>query len=53
MEREKVKSIIKAAQIYGVAETTLRNQLTGIKPQSETRANGHKLTPIKEETLIK
>jgi hypothetical protein len=44
---------LKAAQIYGVPETTLCERLTGIKLRSETRANGHKLTTIKEESLIK
>jgi hypothetical protein len=52
-KEKKVKSKLKAAQIYGVPETTLREQLAGIKPRSETRANGHKLTTIKEETLVK
>lgn len=34
-------------------ESTLINRLNGINPRSETRANGHKLTVIEEEVLIK
>ena len=52
-KEKRVKSKLRAMQIYGIALTTLCKRLTGIKSQSETRANGHKLTPIKEETLIK
>jgi hypothetical protein len=52
-KEKKVKSKLKAAQIYGVPETTLREQLAGIKPRSETHANSHKLTTIKEESLVK
>lgn len=52
-KEKKVKSKLKAAQIYSVPETTLREQLASIKPQSETHTNSHKLTTIKEESLIK
>ena len=53
---KKKKSQIKSksyTDIYNVAKTTLCEWLTGIKPQSETRTNGYKLTPIEEETLVK
>ena len=52
-KEKRVKSKLRAAQIYGVPLTTLRKRLTGIKSRSETRVNGHKLTPIEEETLVK
>lgn len=53
MERQKVQSKLKAAQIYGVSESSLRKRLNGIKPRTETRANGHKLTEYEEEVLVK
>jgi hypothetical protein len=52
-KEKKVKSKLKAAEIFSVPESTLREQLAGIKPRSETRANGHKLTAIEEESLVK
>jgi hypothetical protein len=42
-----------AAGVFCVPESTLRARLQGRKPRVETRANGHKLTPIEEETLVK
>jgi hypothetical protein len=50
---KKVKSISKAAKLYNVAESTLRERLAGVKPRSETRANNLRLTSFEEETLIK
>ena len=50
---KKVQSKLKAAQIYGVSESSLRKRLNGIKPRTETRANGHKLTEYEEEVLVK
>ncbi|ODM19019.1 hypothetical protein SI65_05636 [Aspergillus cristatus] len=50
---KKFKSILKAAKVFEVPETTLRERLAGIKPQSETRANGYKLTEIEEKSLVK
>jgi hypothetical protein len=50
---KKFKSILKAAKVFEVPETTLRERLAGIKPRSETRANGYKLTEIEEKSLVK
>lgn len=50
---KKVRSKLKAAKIFSVPESTLRERLASIKPQSETRTNGHKLTAIEEESLVK
>jgi len=36
-----------------VPKASLLNRLKGINPRSETRANGHKLTAIEEEALVK
>jgi hypothetical protein len=52
-KQQKVKLKLKAAQIFGVPESSLRKRLSGVKPQTETRANSHKLTATEEETLIK
>ena len=52
-KEKKVQSKLKAAQIYGVSESSLRKRLNGIKPRTETRANGHKLTEYEEEVLVK
>jgi hypothetical protein len=52
-KQQKVKSKLKAAQIFGVSESSLRKRLSGVKPRSETRANGHKLTATEEESLVK
>ncbi|KKA16978.1 hypothetical protein T310_9415, partial [Rasamsonia emersonii CBS 393.64] len=51
-KNQKVKSILKAAEIFGVPEATLRARLKGRQPRAETRANGHRLKAIEEETLI-
>ena len=50
---QKVKSILCAAEIYGVSEPTLRARIKGRKPRSETRANSHKLTTLEEDVLAK
>jgi len=50
---QKIKSKKSAAAIFGVPKTTFRERLSGIKPRRETRPNGHKLTEVEEETLIK
>lgn len=50
---EQYESILKAAKVFKVPETTIRERLTGIKPRSETRTNGYKLTEIEEKSLVK
>ncbi|ODM14306.1 hypothetical protein SI65_10303 [Aspergillus cristatus] len=52
-KNKKIKSILKAAEIFGVSEATLRRRLKGRKPRTETRASGHKLTALEEEVLVK
>ena len=52
-KEKKTRSILEAASIFQVPESTLRTRLAGIKPRLETRANGHKLTEIEEKSLIK
>ena len=52
-KNKKIKSILKAAEIFGVSEATLRRRLKGNKSRAETRASGHKLTALEEEVLVK
>ena len=47
-KQQKVKSKLKAAQIFGVPESSLRKRLSGVKPRTETRANSHKLTATED-----
>jgi hypothetical protein len=52
-KKKKIKSKQKAAEVFGVSWTTLCACLDGRKSCSETCANGHKLTKIKEDVLVK
>jgi hypothetical protein len=52
-KKKKIKSKQKAAEVFRVSRTTLRARLDGRKSRSETRANGHKLTKIEEDVLVK
>jgi type III secretion system FlhB-like substrate exporter len=52
-KNQKIKSKSKAAEIFGVPESTLRERLCGVKPCTETRANGHRMTVIEEKSLVK
>jgi hypothetical protein len=52
-KNQKIKSKSKAAEIFGVPKSTLRERLSGVKPHPETRVNGHRMTVIKEKSLIK
>ena len=51
-KEKKPRLILEAARVFQVPESTLRTQLAGIKPQLEIHTNGHKLTEIKEKSLI-
>lgn len=53
IKNRKIQSNRKAASIFSVSEPTLRACLKERKPRSETRANSHKLTTLKEEVLVK
>jgi hypothetical protein len=52
-KKGQIKSRNYAAKVFAVAESTLREQLHGIKARAETRANGYRLTYIEEKVLIK
>jgi hypothetical protein len=51
--KKQFRSKAAAAGIFAVSRETLRDRLRGVKPRSETRANGHRLTVIEEEALMK
>lgn len=51
--KKQIRSGRVAAGVFDVSRETLRDRLRGVKPRAETRANGHKLTSIEEETLVK
>ena len=52
-KEKKTRSILEAARVFEVPESTLRRRLAGIKSRSETRANSHRLTEIEESSLVK
>ena len=51
IKKQEITSIREAARRFNVPESTLRTRLRGIENRVETRANGHKLTQIEEDTL--
>lgn len=50
---KKVQLKSRTAALFRVPKATLLNRLKGINPRSGTRANGHKLTAVEEEALVK
>jgi len=50
---EQYEYILKAAKVFEIPETTLRERLAGIKPRLETCINGYRLTEIEEKSFIK
>jgi hypothetical protein len=53
LQNQKISTIGRAAKIYNVPRTTLRDRLKGTQQRSQTRANNHKLTEFEEESLVK
>jgi hypothetical protein len=53
IKKQEITSIREASRHFEVPFSSLRNRLNGLTNRSETRANGHKLTEIEEETLLK
>lgn len=51
-QKGQIKSVLRAANIFSVPESTLRDQLHGKKSRSETRANNHKLSISEEKAPI-
>jgi hypothetical protein len=53
IKNQEISSVRKAARIYNVPETTLRDRRHGTTNRAISRANSHKLTEIEEESLQK
>jgi predicted HTH domain antitoxin len=53
LEKKEISAISRAAQIFNVPRSTLRDRLKGSKYRNEARANGHKLTQNDVESLIR
>ena len=53
LQNKRIPTIGRAAKIYNIPRTTLRDRLKGIQQRSQTRANGHKLSEFEEESLVK
>jgi hypothetical protein len=53
IKNQEITSVREAARCFNVPRTTLQDRLRGHQPRAETRANSHKLTAIKEESLQK
>lgn len=53
LQNKRIPTIGRAAKIYDVPRTTLRDRLEGTQQRSQTRANNHKLSEFEEESLVK
>jgi hypothetical protein len=53
LKNNQIRNISEAARVYNVPRTTLRRRLDGHIFRPEARANGHKMTQNKEESLIR
>ncbi|OGE47182.1 hypothetical protein PENARI_c057G04216 [Penicillium arizonense] len=53
IQKQEIGAVRAAARVFDVPESTLRTRLKGSTNRAETRANGHKLTEIEEESLKK
>ncbi|KAJ5614365.1 hypothetical protein N7528_008019 [Penicillium herquei] len=51
IKNEEIRSVAEAAHRFNVPRTTLRRRITGDTFRADTRANGHKLTQLEEESL--
>jgi len=52
MQRDKTLSRRRAAKIYNVPESTLRDRMNGRTPKPESRPAAHRLTVTEEEALV-
>lgn len=53
IEKNEISSISEAARLYKIPHTTLHDRLSGSTNRVEKHANGHKLTPNEEESLVR
>jgi len=52
LKNKKISSACQAAQIYGIAPSTLYNRLNGAKPRAARNSEKRKLTQTEEDMLI-
>jgi hypothetical protein len=52
LKNKGISNIHRAAEIFNVPRSTLRDRLNGIQYRIEKRANGHRLSPTQEESLV-
>jgi hypothetical protein len=52
LKNKEISNIHRAAEIFNVPRSTLHDQLNGIQYRIEKRANGHRLSPTQEESLV-
>ena len=53
VQTRQIKSLRQAATLYNIPRTTLRRRLNGILPQASANARKRKLSPTKEQSLVK
>jgi hypothetical protein len=52
LQKKEIPTIRRAATVFGVPYSTLYDRINGCKYWTEKRANGHKMTPNEEESLL-
>jgi hypothetical protein len=52
LQKKEIPTIYCAATVFGVPYSTLYDRINGCKYRTEKRANGHKMTPNEEESLL-
>ncbi|APA15761.1 hypothetical protein SS1G_09399 [Sclerotinia sclerotiorum 1980 UF-70] len=52
IRKSKNLTITKAAKVYSVPRSTLRDRINDRNNQMETRANGHKITELEKKVLL-
>jgi hypothetical protein len=53
LQNKRIPNIGRAAKLYDIPRTTLRDRLKGTQQRSQIHANRHKLTEFEEESLVK
>ena len=52
LKNKQIRNITEVARYFSVPRSTLRDQINSYSSRAETRANNHKITQNKEESLI-
>jgi predicted HTH domain antitoxin len=52
VEKNGISSLRRAAEIFNIPKSTLHGRLNGRQYQIKKRANGYRLSPIQEESLV-